>query len=163
MIKKKICLLGAFAVGKTSLVRQFVASLFSDQYHSTVGVKTDKKVVNVGAQEVMLLIWDIAGEDEFQRLHLDYLRGAAGYLLVADGTRRDTLDLAVEIQQRVTATIGALPFVLIINKADLTNEWEVDESAIAALPGWSVLKGSARTGESVEEAFRLLAEKMLQL
>ena len=45
MIKKKICMLGAFAVGKTSLVQQYVHSIFSEKYQTTVGVKIDKKTL----------------------------------------------------------------------------------------------------------------------
>jgi len=162
MIQKKICLLGAFAVGKTSLVARFVKSLYSDQYLTTVGVKVDKKTVTLDDQQLNLIIWDLAGEDEFQKVRMDYLRGAAGYLLVADGTRRGTLETARMLEQRVTQTIGALPFVLLLNKADLVNEWEVDEPVMEEVrnSGWDALKSSAKTGEGVEEAFQLLAKKM---
>ena len=88
MIQKKICLLGGFGVGKTSLVSRFVHSIFSDKYLTTVGVKIDKKRVDLGSQQVDLVIWDIYGEDDFQKVRMSYLRGASGYLLVADGTRR---------------------------------------------------------------------------
>ncbi len=162
MIQKKICLLGAFAVGKTSLVSRFVKSIYSDQYLTTVGVKVDKKTVQLGDQQVNLILWDLAGEDEFQKVRMDYLRGAAGYLLVADGTRRSTLDTARMLEQRVTKDIGPLPFVLLLNKADLVNEWDVDEQAMKEIlaSGWDTFKSSAKTGEGVEEAFQLLAKKM---
>ena len=87
MIEKKICMLGASGVGKTSLVSRFVSSIFSDKYLTTVGVKVDKKVVAVDDTQVTLLLWDIYGQDEFQTVKPAYLRGASGYLLVADGTR----------------------------------------------------------------------------
>ena len=87
MIQKKICMLGTFAVGKTSLVQRFVESIYSDKYHTTVGVKIDKKLVAVGGQEIMMLLWDIEGAETAHELRKSYLRGAAGYLLVADGTR----------------------------------------------------------------------------
>jgi GTPase SAR1 family protein len=74
VIKKKICMVGSFAVGKTSLVRQYVRSMFSEKYHSTVGVKIDKKSVAVDDRTVDLILWDIQGEDEFQRVHIAYLR-----------------------------------------------------------------------------------------
>lgn len=162
MIQKKICLLGAFAVGKTSLVARFVKSIYSDQYLTTVGVKVVKKVVSLGDQEITLIVWDLAGEDEFQKVQMSYLRGASGYLLVADGTRRNTLDIARMLQQRVTDDISDLPFVLLINKNDLANEWEIDEQAIEEClnQGWHVIRSSAKSGEGVEEAFKLLAEKM---
>jgi len=162
MIQKKVCLLGAFAVGKTSLVARFVKSLYSDQYLTTVGVKVDKKTVRLGDEEINLIVWDLAGEDEFQKVRMDYLRGAAGYLLVADGTRRDTLETARMLTRRVAQTVGPIPFVFLVNKADLADEWEIDDQAIQEClnNGWDVIKTSAKTGGGVEEAFTLLAEKV---
>ena len=87
MIQKKVCLLGGTGVGKTSLVAQFVHSIFSDKYLTTVGVKIDKKSVDVDGTDVELVIWDVYGHDDFQKLRVSYLRGTSGYLLVADGTR----------------------------------------------------------------------------
>jgi small GTP-binding protein len=88
MTQKKICMLGSFSVGKTSLVARYVSSVFSDKYLTTVGVKIDKKTVAVDGADVTLLLWDIYGEDDFQKLRMSYLRGASGYLLVVDGTWR---------------------------------------------------------------------------
>lgn len=163
MIQKKICMLGAFAVGKTSLVSRFVKSLFSDKYHSSVGVKVDKKLVAVGQERLELLLWDLYGEDEFQKIRTSYLRGSSGYVLVADGTRRETLDRVVVLQNRAEEAVGKVPFVLMVNKADLTDKWEVDDAALEELTsrGWPVLKTSAKTGAGVEEAFLALARKML--
>ena len=158
MIKKKICMVGAFAVGKTSLVQQFVESLFSEKYHSSVGVKVDRKLVDVDGTDVMLMIWDLAGEDEINRVNPAYLAGAAGYLLVADGTRAETLAVADALRERVG---GALPFQLLVNKADL--DWEVADADLAALQerGWQVRKTSAKTGAGVDEAFQALAAAMV--
>ncbi|MFN6951418.1 MAG: Rab family GTPase, partial [Albidovulum sp.] len=86
MIQKKICLLGAFAVGKTSLVARFVRSTFSDKYLTTVGVKIDRKDLDLPGTPVTLMLWDLAGEDEFNTVQMSYLRGSAGLLIVADGT-----------------------------------------------------------------------------
>lgn len=162
MIQKKICMVGAFAVGKTSLVARFVESIFSEKYHTTVGVKISKKALQVGDQEWHLILWDLAGEDEFLQIRTSYLRGSAGYLLVVDGTRRATLDTAMSIQQRIVDTVGNIPFVVLFNKSDLTNEWEIANDAFEDLShkGWSWLKASAKTGEGVDEAFLTLITKM---
>lgn len=164
MIQKKICMVGAFATGKTSLVARFVKSIYSDIYHTTVGVKIDKKLVKIAEQELNLILWDIHGEDEFQKVRMSYLRGSSGYFLVVDGSRRHTLDKAFSLQQRVEDTIGKVPFILILNKADLVDEWEIDDAAMAELSQkcWIVIKGSAKTGLGVEEAFLTLAQKMLE-
>jgi small GTP-binding protein len=163
MLQKKICMLGSFAVGKTSLVRRFVESIYSDVYQTTVGVKIDKKNVQVDEKEVSLVLWDIYGEDDYQKMRWTYLRGASGYLLVADGTRKATLEKAVSLEQRVREEVGAIPFVLVINKSDLIRDWELDpalESQLATQK-WSILRSSAKTGEGVEESFSLLTRKML--
>ncbi len=162
MIHKKVCMLGGFAVGKTSMVRRWVSSIFSEKYLTTVGVKIDKKTVVLDGQEMVLMLWDLAGEDQFNRIQGTYLRGASGYLLVADGTRRTTLEKAFEIKERVEREIGSLPFVLVLNKYDLKAEWEIGEDDLALLErlDWVTFNTSARTGEAIEDAFSGLAAMM---
>jgi small GTP-binding protein len=164
MMQKKICMLGAFAVGKSSLVARFVESIFSDKYYTTVGVKISRKVVRVGRQSCHLIVWDLAGEDEFLQIRLSYLRGASGYLLVVDGTRRATMEAAVNIQRRVQEALGDVPFVVLLNKSDLQQEWEISDEAMTELAGkgWSWFKTSAKTGVGVEEAFLSLADMLLE-
>lgn len=164
MIQKKVCMIGASGVGKTSLVSKFVHSIFSEKYLTTVGVKIDKKTVSLGDTEVMLMIWDLAGDDDFQRLQMSYLRGTSGYLLVADGTRRVTLDQLTEVQQRVAETVPNAPFLLALNKADLAAQWEINEAENARLEerGWTTIMTSAKAGSGVEEAFAELARRMTQ-
>ncbi|MDZ4700421.1 MAG: Rab family GTPase [Rhodothermales bacterium] len=163
MTQKKICTLGTSAVGKSSLVARFVKGIFSDQYLTTIGVKIDKKTVTARGQKVDLLIWDLNGEDRFQKLSMNYLRGTAGYLLVIDGTRRSTMDAAIALHHKAQATIGDVPFVVLINKADISSEWEVREDEIAEMRarGWNIQHTSARTGAGVEKAFIDLAHKLV--
>jgi len=163
MLQKKICMLGSFSVGKTSLVRRFVESIFSDAYQTSIGVKIDKKVVRAGNEDVTLVLWDIHGEDVYQKIRMSYLRGMSGYLLVVDGTRRQTLDDALALNERVIQEAGKVPAVLVLNKSDLTEKWEVDstrESELTAA-GWNILRTSAKTGASVEEVFSKLTAAML--
>ena len=163
MIQKKICMVGTFAVGKTSLVRQFVESVYSDKYHTTVGVKVDKKIVTVGEEQLTLVLWDIEGAETGLELRQSYLRGAAGYLLVADGTRPDTVGSAVALQARTEATIGKMPFLLLLNKVDLDQHWRVDPKELDRLrsSNWLMTTTSAKTGQGVENAFATLAQKMM--
>ncbi len=164
MIQKKICMLGGFAVGKTSLVARYVSSIFSDKYLSTVGVKIDKKQLNVDGKDVTMMLWDIYGQDDFQTVQPSQLRGMSGYLLVVDGTRRATLETARQLQEKATEAVGPVPFILLLNKLDLAAQWEIDEPAFFKLveDGWRVVRTSAKTGEGVEQAFELLARAMLR-
>lgn len=164
-LKKKVCLVGAFAVGKTSLVRRYVESLFSEKYLTTVGVKIDKKQIVVQNRTMDLIIWDLHGEDDFQTIRMSYLRGASGCIYVADGTRRATLDSALMLRQRVEAAIGPTPAILALNKCDLEEYWEIDPSTIPArgTKDFDIFRTSAKTGQSVEAAFRSLAHMMLEV
>ncbi|MDJ0839308.1 MAG: Rab family GTPase [Acidobacteriota bacterium] len=164
MIKKKICLLGSFSVGKTSLIKQFVHGIFSEKYLTTVGVKIDRKQVETAVGSALLLIWDLNGADRFQTIRSSYLAGSSGFLLVVDGTRPATLEVAVDIAENLDRTMGPLPRILLLNKWDLRDEWSMPEEQISKLRdmGWQVLKTSAKTGEQVEEAFRALTEAMLR-
>jgi hypothetical protein len=164
MTQKKVCMLGGFAVGKTSLVARYVRSIFSEKYLSTVGVKVDKKVIEIDGHPVTMMLWDLFGQDDFQTVRDSHLRGMSGYLLVADGTRRDTLDMARVLQEKAVAAAGRpLPFLLLLNKADLAAEWEIDAASIQALTGkgWRVVRTSAKSGEGVDVAFDTLTRSML--
>ena len=161
-LQKKICMLGAFSVGKTSLVKRFVESVFSETYLTTVGVKIDKKTVELSNRIVNLILWDLAGEDDISSLRTSYVRGSAGYLLVADGTRPSTLEVALSLRQRVEVEFGPLPFVLLLNKNDLREEWAIRDEEVEGLrqDGWWVRPTSARTGEGVDDAFGTLADRV---
>jgi len=163
VIQKKVCLLGAYGVGKTSLVSRFVHSMFSEKYMTTIGVKIDKKGVDLEKDKVELVIWDIYGQDDFQKVRMSYLRGASGYLLVLDGTRGGTLDIALGLQDSAEKTIGTVPFIVVVNKADLSGQWEISDRDLMQLTnrGWRVIKTSAKTGGAVEAAFATLAHAMV--
>ena len=156
-------MLGAFSVGKTSLVKRFVQSIFSEKYQTTIGVKIDKKTVSIGSNDIDMVIWDLPGDDDFQSIKQSYIKGAAGYMLVIDGTRKSTLDVAFEIRENVKKLAGDIPSVLVINKADLVVEWDFPEDILTELEGQglTVYTTSAKTGDNVEEAFRKLAEAMV--
>ncbi len=162
-LQKKVVLLGTPGVGKTSLTRQFVESVFDEKYHTTIGVKVDKKRVVIGSRVVQLVIWDIAGPEHRFAVPTSYIRGAAGYLVVADGTRPETLDDGLDIVRQVEREIGRLPFVLLLNKADLVNQWRIEGTALGAFRdrGCRHFRTSARTGEGVEEAFQRLTEDLV--
>jgi small GTP-binding protein len=159
MLQKKICMLGGFAVGKTSLVRRFVQSIFSETYLTTVGVKIDKKSVVLSDKTVDLILWDLAGEDDIGSFRLSYVRGATGLVLVADGTRAATLTVALTLRERTEAEFGAMPFVLLLNKSDLADQWTISDDAINEMrqSGYQVYLTSALSGESVDDAFIQLA------
>lgn len=163
MIKKKICMLGAFSVGKTSLVEQFVHSVFSNKYLSTVGVKISKKELRINGQDIQLILWDMEGQDIYADVNLSYLRGAMGFFVVADGTRMETMDIALTTRQLALKMVGDVPNCLLVNKTDLSDQWEVSEETLAGLEqkGLALFRTSAKTGANVENAFEYIAKQMI--
>lgn len=164
MIQKKICMVGAFAVGKTSLVSQFVQGIFSEKYMSTVGVKIARRELELEDRSVRLILWDLHGEDEFRKIRATYLRGASGILLVADGTRPDTAETALRLRDTAKTAAGDVPMVCLANKIDLTETWTTPDDAWAPFEALDipVLRTSAKTGEGVAEGFRAIATRMVE-
>lgn len=160
-LTSKVCILGDFAVGKTSTVERFVNNHFSDKYLTTIGVKVDTKELDLeNTLTLKLVLWDVAGTDRFGELEFNYLRGASGHLLVADGTRAETVASARRLKEQAVERYGDMPFVVLVNKADLVDAWEVEDAELAALKGEMdhVFVTSAKTGENVVEAIEQLGQ-----
>jgi len=165
VINKKICMIGDFSVGKTSLTSRYVQNIFSDKYFSTVGVKVDSKELTLNSETTLkLMIWDVAGKDAFTTLDDNYLRGSSGYLLVADGTRPHTIDTAFKLQEHMHDMFGDIPFCLLINKNDLKEQWQFEGEKLQDVQtkGWSYFQTSAKTGEGVDQVFRELGLLLLK-
>lgn len=160
-VQKKVCLLGDFAVGKTSLIRRFVEGKFDEKYLSTIGVNISRKPLQRGEHILNFIIWDLAGGESFISPTKSYLRGAAGALIVCDLTRNDTLAALNKYAEEIKHMIPQAPFVLIGNKADLLDSRSIspaDLDAISQQLKAPFLLTSAKSGDNVETAFALLAD-----
>lgn len=155
-VQKKVCMLGDFAVGKTSTVQRFVEGIFDDRYLSTIGVKINRKQLTVDDYVATLIIWDLAGGDDFSSVTQSYLRGASGALLVCDVTRAESLTLVERYAAQIRSVTPSASLILLGNKIDLTAQRTVSDSDLEAFSkrincGW--LTTSAKTGQNVDQAF----------
>lgn len=166
-LTSKVCVVGDFAVGKTSVVERYVNNHFSEKYLTTVGVKIDTKEIEFPDRgvEQKLVIWDVAGSDRFGDTEMAYLRGASGFIYVADGTRPLTLGAVDTIHSQIGEKYGPSPAVLLVNKRDLVADWGVNDERLEALRAQydDVYQTSARTGDEVEQAILRLAEKIVDV
>ncbi len=169
-VKKKICLLGSFSVGKTSLVERFVHNRFAEKYLTTVGVKISQKLmppteVTHSGQLIQhtFLIWDIAGLEKFNSVTMNYFRGAAAALAVADLTNPETIDRLSEFCDKFLSVCPRARLIILGNKLDLFQEEKQTLSALADMAGRfnsDYLLTSAKTGHQVENAFEALSKKL---
>ncbi|NIA11574.1 MAG: GTP-binding protein [Nitrospiraceae bacterium] len=171
LIQKKICLLGMFGVGKTSLVRRFVYDRFDDSYLVTVGVKVSQKILppiknpDGHLTQFNFLIWDIAGFEDSSNPIRNYFLGASGALVVADLSRPYTTETLPKILDFFLSVAPDAKIVLIGNKKDLFDQ---PETQAESLQNWKSEKGlpflltSAKTGENVEKAFLTLANTLVE-
>jgi len=160
MISKKVILTGSFGVGKTSLFEQFLYSKFSKKYLTTIGVKVDKKVLNINGKELSLIIWDIAGEVKQDKVPNSYFLGTSAIIYVFDVTRVSTYEglendiahLKKMLPTGITAIVG--------NKIDLVNDDFIAELQKSIPLPWDILT-SAKTGENVEQLFHEIGTRLL--
>jgi small GTP-binding protein len=170
LIKKKICLLGAFAVGKTSLVERFVYNRFDEKYLTTIGVKVSQKILppvqnpqSGQLTQFNFLIWDIERIEKFDSVVQNYYRGAAGALAVADLTRPETIPNMQEIGDTFCSVSPTAQLLIVGNKLDI---FEQNKRTLSLLKktashfSTEYVLSSAKSGEQVEEVFMILAKKI---
>lgn len=164
-LDKKVCLLGDFSVGKTSLVQRFVEGRFDERYLSTIGAKVDRKVLHLPSPEgtvaLTVMLWDLAGGPDAGPVAPSYYRGAAGAVIAWDLTRADTLAGVGNYAERFLATNPVARLVLAANKVDLVEQRQLGDEDLtttgSALDA-PVFLTSAKTGEQVEAMFQKLGE-----
>jgi len=162
-LQKKVCLLGDFAVGKTSLVRQFVEGRFDDRYLSTIGVKVSRRAVELDDLIMNMMIWDLVGGNEYLHTERSYLMGSAGALIVCDLTRESTLDAYARYTHQVHAVNPEAIIIYLANKLDLVAERRITTEQLEQLCqslGGTFYLTSAKTGEGVLAAFTSLAQQI---
>lgn len=158
---KKIVLVGHFGVGKSSLIRRFVKNTFSDDYLVTIGVHIVKKTLQIENQEITLIIWDIEGKEDMQKLRPSFLLGTSGFIYVFDATRESSyLNLQSEINF-IETNYPKINLVTVANKIDLL-EKPVLLNTIATHKLRVDYISSAKTGENVENIFNAIAKNLIK-
>jgi len=162
-ILKKICMLGDFAVGKTSMIRRYVLDEFDDRYITTLGTKITKKNLKIDGRDLTFQIWDIVGNVKFSKIQAQYYLGSDGAFIIFDVTRRDTFDNITKWADMFLEVAPKAKLLLIANKADLdaTYDFQVMMEEVAKKYNASFCTTSAKTGERVEAAFSTLGKSIL--
>jgi len=158
----KIIVIGEPAAGKTSLVKKFVSSHFSTDYRASIGANMFiKDVILDSGQEIKIQLWDIAGQERWIKMRHMYYKGAQGALILGDLTREKSF---IQVENfwcpDIEKYCNEIPIILIANKNDLKSN--VSEETIKSIGekinAREILFTSAKTGENVETAFKLISE-----
>ena len=163
----KLILGGDGSVGKTSMVHRFVEEVFETDYKSTIGTSIMKKECEFDGLEskVRFVIWDLAGQSQFKRVRHSYAANSEAGILVFDVTRRDTFDNIKLWHKETVEAAPDISLILVGNKIDLTDSRVVSTAegeGIAKDLGLAYLETSAKTGENIEDAFRMLALQIIK-
>jgi len=164
MVAYKIVMLGDFGVGKTSLVKRFVDNSFSEEYLSTIGVSISKKnlMTQDGIKSTMML-WDIEGKAEYKPIYKQYLMGAKAFIIVADLSRRDTIETIKNYINLCQEIVKDAPVCIALNKSDLEFEMldslqEIEQSSKNII---AVYRTSAKSGDAVNEIFNKINQTIV--
>ncbi|MCS6821857.1 MAG: GTP-binding protein [Microscillaceae bacterium] len=161
-VSKKVILIGNFGVGKTSLVRRFVYQKFSEEYLTTLGVKIDKKSVEIKEKNTIanLIIWDIAGEVSQTQVPQSYYLGSHGVIYVLDITRPSTYTRIQEDLDYVKRLLPKAPICIVGNKVDLVSAQDIEKFKSSVMIPVHFLT-SAKDGSNVESMFLWIASQMI--
>ena len=161
MVSKKIILTGSFGVGKTSLFNQFIFNRFSDKYLTTIGVKVNKKILNIDGRELSMLLWDVAGEVAQDKVPKSYFLGASGIIYVFDLSRPSTYKNMSEDLDYLRNLVPGSMIRVVGNKLDLVSEGDIQRIKGEISRPWDILT-CAKTGEHVEDLFMGIGQDLLQ-
>lgn len=167
-ISKKVCMLGSFGVGKTSLVRRFVYNEFKEDYLSTIGVHIHKKTTPLttdASSGINFILWDIAQIEKFNEVIKNYFRGSHGAIVIFDVTRVKTFR-GTDIYLKPFLDMNPnCRLILVANKIDLVErELIVMEQLLHLSKAYHApfVMTSAKTGENVEEVFTKLGNLLVK-
>lgn len=117
----KVIMVGSGGVGKSALTLQYMYGDFIEEYDPTKADSYRKKVVLDGA-ECFIDILDTAGQEEYAAIRDNYYRSGEGFLCVFSIAEMESFQNCQEFRDQICRVLDdeSVPFVLVGNKADLT-------------------------------------------
>jgi len=162
----KVCIVGDFAVGKSTLLHQFLEKRFLSNVQSTIGSNFFVKHVKIPETNsfITLQIWDLAGQDHFKWVRRAFYIGVKGIVYVFDLTRKETFEHIKNWKEEVESISGFIPNVLVGNKSDLIEtrviSSEESNSLKQDIGACSFDETSAKSGTGVDNVFNRLTVEM---
>ena len=164
----KITVIGDGRVGKTSLIKKFTQGSFKKDYVKTIGAQFSVYDKKIDGDEIRLLFWDIAGQDNFHFLRPSFFKNSRAaiivYSLEDNNPGRESFNHLSNWCKDITKYCGEVPIVVFANKVDLTDEQNLDKSDIQEFITENNFLGyyftSAKTGKGVIDAFNAIIDEL---
>lgn len=131
----KVIVVGNGQVGKTSMITRFARGIFTNEYKKTIGVDfLEKKLyLNSIGEEITFLLWDTAGQEEYDAITRTYYKGAGACILAFSTTDRASFEAITSWHQKVKDECGDIAMVLVQNKVDLMDNAQVEAREVEFL------------------------------
>jgi len=164
----KITIVGDGRVGKTSLIQKFTKGSFQKDYIKTIGAQFSVYDKEIDGNDIRLLFWDIAGQDEFSFARPSFFRNSRVaiivYSLEENNLGEESFNHIANWHDDIIQFCGNIPVVLFANKVDLVDENSLDNSIIPGVVNERNFLGyyitSAKTEQGVIEAFNEIIDKL---
>lgn len=163
-IAVKVVIVGNGAVGKSSMIQRFCKGLFTRDYKKTIGVDFLERIIDVNCEEVRLMLWDTAGQEEFDAITKAYYRGAQAAVLAFSTVDRCSFEAIRSWKKKVEDECGEIPMVIVQNKIDLIDQAVVEADEVETLARelhCRLYRTSVKEDLNVSQVFNYLAEKYL--
>eukprot|EP00117_Sycon_ciliatum_P036190 scpid24587/ scgid27283/ Ras-related protein Rab-23 len=121
----KVVVVGNGNVGKSSMIQRYCKNIFTKDYKKTIGVDFLERQLSVEGEDVRLMLWDTAGQEEFDAITKSYYRGAQVCVLAFSTIDRDSFEAVEKWKAKVEDEVGSIIMVLVQNKIDLIDEAKV--------------------------------------
>uniref|UniRef100_A0A023F8Z6 Putative gtp-binding protein n=1 Tax=Triatoma infestans TaxID=30076 RepID=A0A023F8Z6_TRIIF len=160
----KVVIVGNGAVGKSSMIQRYCKGTFTKDYKKTIGVDFLERQIECDGEEVRLMLWDTAGQEEFDAITKAYYRGAQACVLAFSTTDRDSFEAIQSWKKKVEDECGEIPTVLVQNKMDLVDQSVVEPEEVELVSralGCRVVHTSVKEDVNVNTVFRHLASRCL--
>ncbi|XP_071483759.1 ras-related protein Rab-23-like [Diadema antillarum] len=161
----KVVIVGNGAVGKSSMIQRYCKGIFTKDYKKTIGVDFLERQIEFNDEDVRLMLWDTAGQEEFDAITKSYYRGAQAGVLVFSTVDRDSFEAIDKWRAKVEEEVGNIPLVLVQNKIDLVEQAVLEPEEAEALAKRMKLRfyrTSVKENLNVEDVFRYLTEKYIE-
>lgn len=162
--KYKIVFLGDLSVGKTSIINQFIYGTFDHSHQPTIGIDFLSKTMYLDDRTIRLQLWDTAGQERFRSLIPNYIRDCSVAVLVYDITQRQSYLNIDRWVEDIRNERGSDVIVMLVgNKVDISDKRAVtteEGKGKAADLNLHFIEASAKTGESIKNLFRNIAQEL---